>query len=119
MTKLFIGGLPYSINNEKLNDLFSQFGQVLSAAVITDKFTNQSKGFGFVEFADDASAQDAIKNLDGTELEGRRLGVSVAKPKEDKPYSNSGFNNNRGNNRNGGRDGGRDNSRGFSNRGRR
>lgn len=93
MTKLFIGGLPYSIDNVKLNDLFAQFGQVLSASVIADKFTNQSKGFGFVEMADDASAKEAIKKLDGSNLEGRTLGVSVAKPREDKPRSNSGFNN--------------------------
>lgn len=96
MTKLFIGGLPYSIDNQKLNDMFATFGQVMSANVITDKFTNQSKGFGFVEMADDDAAQEAIKALDGSDLEGRKLGVSVARPKEDRPQ-NSGFrNDNRG-----------------------
>lgn len=89
MTKLFVGGLPYSIDSQKLNELFAVFGVVTSASVISDKFTNQSKGFGFVEMADDGAAQDAIKKLDGSDLEGRRLGVSVAKPRED--------NNNRGN----------------------
>lgn len=87
MTKLFIGGLPYSIDNQKLNDLFSQFGAVLSAVVINDKFTGQSKGFGFVEMSDDNAAQEAIKNLDGSDLEGRKLGVSVAKPREDRSGS--------------------------------
>lgn len=85
MTKLFIGSLPYSIDNQKLNDLFAAFGQVISANVIIDKFTNTSKGFGFVEMADDASAKEAINKLDGSELEGRRLGVSVARPREEKP----------------------------------
>ena len=93
MTKLFVGGLPYSINNQSLNDLFVQFGQVATAVVITDKFTNQSKGFGFVEMVDDNAAQEAIKKLDGSDFEGRRLGVSVAKPREDRPRSNSGFGN--------------------------
>ncbi len=100
MTKLFVGGLSYSINNTALNDLFAQFGQVTSAAVITDKFTNQSKGFGFVEMENDSEAQEAIQKLDGSELEGRRLGVSVAKPREDRPQSsNSGFNGGRRDNK--------------------
>lgn len=88
MTKLFVGGLPYSIDSQKLNELFAQFGQVFSANVITDKFTNQSKGFGFVEM-DDNAAQEAIKKLDGSDLEGRRLGVSVARPREDRPRNDS------------------------------
>ena len=98
MTKLFVGGFPYSIDNQKLNDLFSQFGAVLSAIVITDKFTGQSKGFGFVEMADDTAASEAIKNLDGSDLDGRRLGVSVARPREER--SSSGGNRSGGYNRN-------------------
>lgn len=82
MTKLFVGGLPYSIDNQKLNELFAQFGQVISAMVITDKFTSQSKGFGFVEMSDE-DAKKAISALDGTELDGRKIGVSVARPRED------------------------------------
>jgi RNA recognition motif-containing protein len=85
MTKLFVGGLPYSIDNQKLNDLLATFGKVISAMVITDKYTGQSKGFGFVEMEDYNAAQEAIKALDGSDLEGRRLGVSVARPREDKP----------------------------------
>lgn len=84
MTKLFVGGLPYSVDNNKLNEIFTSFGQVISANVIIDKYTNQSKGFGFVEMADDASAKKAIKNLDGSSLEGRTLGVSIAKPREER-----------------------------------
>ncbi|OGE25753.1 RNA-binding protein [Candidatus Daviesbacteria bacterium RIFCSPLOWO2_02_FULL_40_8] len=89
MTKLFVGGLPYSIDSQKLQELFAQFGQVISANVIVDKFTNQSKGFGFVEMADQAAAQEAIKSLDGSSLEGRRLGVSIAKPREDRPRNDN------------------------------
>ncbi|MBI2599601.1 RNA-binding protein [Candidatus Daviesbacteria bacterium] len=102
MTKLFVGGLPYSIDNQKLNDLFAEFGQVLSAVIITDKYTGQSKGFGFVEIADDAGAQEAIKKLDGSDLEGRRLGVSVARPREERSnsYSNDRRSDFRDNNRN-------------------
>lgn len=95
MTKLFVGGLPYSVDNNKLNEMFAAFGQVVSASVIMDKFTNQSKGFGFVEMANDEDAQKAIKALDGQDYEGRRLGVSVAKPREDRPRD-GGFNSNRG-----------------------
>ena len=88
MTKLFVGGLPYSIDSQKLQELFAEFGQVFSANVIMDKFTNQSKGFGFVEM-DDVAAQEAIKKLDGSDLEGRRLGVSVAKPREERPRNDN------------------------------
>lgn len=95
MTKLFVGGLPYSIDSQKLAELFAQFGQVLSANVIMDKYTNQSKGFGFVEM-DESAAQAAIKALNGSSLDGRTLGVSVAKPREDRPRSNSGFSDRRG-----------------------
>lgn len=106
MTKLFVGGLPYTMDNQKLNELFSQFGQVISANIISDKYTNQSKGFGFVEMADDNAAQEAIKALDGSDLEGRRIGVSVARPKEDRSNFNSDnrrsdFRDNRGFNRGG------------------
>ena len=101
MTKLFVGGLPYSIDNNKLNEMLATFGEVVSAIVIMDKFTNQSKGFGFVEMTSDTDAQKAISALDGTDFEGRRLGVSVAKPREDKPRdggfssgNRGGFNNN-------------------------
>ncbi|MBI2012202.1 RNA-binding protein [Candidatus Daviesbacteria bacterium] len=91
MTKLFVGGLMYSKTSQDLKTMFEAFGAVLSAQVIMDKYTNQSKGFGFVEMANDGEAQAAIKALDGSDHEGRRLGVSVAKPREDRPsYSNRG-----------------------------
>lgn len=112
MTKLFVGGLSYSKTNQDLQAMFEAFGQVQSAQIIMDKFTNQSKGFGFVEMVNDEEAQAAIKGLDGTDVDGRRLGVSVAKPREERPSNGGGYNrdnNNRGgfnrDNRGGGRGG--------------
>ncbi len=107
MTKLFVGGLTYTKTNQDLQAMFEAFGAVQSAQVIMDKFTNQSKGFGFVEMVNDDEAQAAIKALDGSEQDGRRIGVSVAKPREERP-AGGGFNSNRGgggfnrDNRNGG-----------------
>lgn len=112
MTKLFVGGLPYSINSQGLEEMFAAFGQVQSAQVITDKFTNQSKGFGFVEMAGDEEAQAAIKALNDSEVDGRRINVSVARPREERPQG-GGFG---GGNRGGGYGGGRDDRRGGGNR---
>lgn len=105
MTKLFVGGLPYSVDSQKLNEMFAIFGAVVSAVVIMDKYTNQSKGFGFVEMSDDQAAQEAISKLNGSDLEGRTLGVSVAKPREDRP-NQGGFDNRRDDRRNDNRGGG-------------
>ena len=91
MTKLFVGGLPYSVTNEELKGMFSGFGAVLSATVVTDKFSGQSKGFGFVEMESDEAAQAAIKELDGSDMAGRKIGVSVARPREDRPQRSGGF----------------------------
>lgn len=90
MTKLFVGGLPYAVTNDELKGMFDQFGEVLSASIVTDKFTGQSKGFGFVEMSDDNAAQTAIKELDGSEMNGRKIGVSVARPREDRPQRDGG-----------------------------
>lgn len=83
MTKLFVGGIPYSVTNQQLQEMFAKFGTVISAQIVMDKFTNQSKGFAFIEMQDDNEAQIAIKELDGYALEGRKIGVSVARPRED------------------------------------
>ena len=101
MTKLFVGGLTYAKTSADLQAMFEAFGTVQSAQVIMDKYTNQSKGFGFVEMANDEEAQAAIKALDQTEQDGRRLGVSVAKPREDRP-NNGGYNRDRNSNNRGG-----------------
>lgn len=95
MTKLFVGGLAYTKTNQDLQAMFEAFGAVQSAQVIMDKFTSQSKGFGFVEMVNDDEAQAAIKALDGSEQDGRRIGVSVAKPREERP-AGGGYNSNRG-----------------------
>jgi cold-inducible RNA-binding protein len=80
--KLYVGNLAYAVTDQDLKDLFSQSGAVETAAVISDKFSGQSKGFGFVEMADAAGAAAAIQSLDGTEFKGRNLKVNEAKPRE-------------------------------------
>jgi RNA recognition motif-containing protein len=80
--KLYVGNLAYAVTDEDLRNLFSQSGTVESVAVISDKFTGQSKGFGFVEMADAGAAAAAIQSLDGTEFKGRNLKVNEAKPRE-------------------------------------
>ena len=81
-TKLYVGGLPYSVTEQQLNELFAQQGTVSSAKVITDKFTGQSRGFGFVEMSTTEEAKKAISALNGTQLDGRPLTVNEAKPQE-------------------------------------
>ncbi len=78
--KLYVGGLPYSVTDGKLQELFADHGTVESARVIADKFTGQSRGFGFVEMGSGEEAQKAIQALNSTELEGRTLVVNEAKP---------------------------------------
>ncbi|MBO4619283.1 MAG: RNA-binding protein [Victivallales bacterium] len=79
---LYVGNLSYSVRDDELKELFSQFGKVDSARVITDHDTGRSKGFGFVEMPDDAEAQAAIDALNGKENNGRTLTVNEAKPRE-------------------------------------
>lgn len=79
------------MTDQQLKQIFENIGAVASAVVITDKFSGQSKGFGFVEMEDDAAAQKAINELNGSELEGRKIAVSVARPREERPRNN-GFN---------------------------
>jgi len=81
-TKIYVGNLAYSVTNSDLETLFSQAGKVESAAVISDKFSGQSKGFGFVEMADTNEAVKAIEQFNDTELKGRRIKVNEARPKE-------------------------------------
>jgi RNA recognition motif-containing protein len=79
--KLYVGNLPYSINDDALGQLFSAHGTVQSAQVIMDRDTGRSKGFGFVEMGSDAEAQAAISAVDQMEVDGRRLTVNEARPK--------------------------------------
>ena len=83
--RLFVGGLPYSIDSSQLEEMFSKLGKVVSADVITDRDSGQSKGFGFVEMENEKEADEAIEKLNDTELEGRKIAVNVARPREERP----------------------------------
>ena len=111
-SKIYVGGLPYAATEQQLSDLFAQHGTVTSARVITDKFTGQSRGFGFVEMSSDEEAQKAIAALNGTQMDGRTLTVNEARPQE--PRSGGGGRGGFG----GGGGGGRSGSGGGGNRGR-
>ncbi|HWT40867.1 MAG TPA: RNA-binding protein [Dongiaceae bacterium] len=93
---LFIGSLAYATTDDSLKAFFETIGEVTSARVVTDRETGRSRGFGFVEYADEANNQKAVDQLNGKELDGRAINVGLAKPKEDRPRRE--FNNNdRGN----------------------
>lgn len=81
-TKLYVGNLPYSTTSDELKELFSQAGEVASATVLTDKFTGRSRGFGFVEMADEQGAGDAIEKFNGHSIDERKLVVNEARPLE-------------------------------------
>lgn len=83
--KLYVGNLPWSVNNDSLKEMFSPFGEVTEAVVIMEQGTGRSKGFGFVTFANEADAQKAIQGLNEKENEGRKLIVNVARPREERP----------------------------------
>ena len=78
--KIYVGNLSYGTTNQSLGDLFAAYGEVISANVIVDRETNRSKGFGFVEMANDANGQEAIRQLNGRDVDGRNIKVNVAKP---------------------------------------
>lgn len=97
---LFIGSLAYSTTDDTLKAFFETIGEVESARVITDRDTGRSKGFGFVQYVADENNQKAVDQLDGKELDGRAINVSLARPKEDRPRRdfNGGGNSDRGGN---------------------
>ena len=100
-TNLFIGSLAYATTDDSLKAFFEEFGEVTSARVVTDRETGRSRGFGFVEYADEANNQKAVDQLNGKELDGRAINVSLARPKEDRPRREDGgrsFGGNGGNN---------------------
>ncbi|MCG6941829.1 MAG: RNA-binding protein [Thiohalocapsa sp.] len=82
---IYVGNLPYSVTDDDLREAFSQYGSVDTVNLITDKFSGQSKGFGFVEMGNNAEADAAIKALNGTDFKGRNITVNQAKPKGDRP----------------------------------
>ena len=86
--KLYVGNLPYNVDDAQLSEIFSAAGSVDSATVISDKFSGRSKGFGFVEFSNDDEAQAAIDKFNGSDVDGRAIVVNEArpmKPREDGP----------------------------------
>lgn len=88
--KLYVGGLPYSVTDGQLEELFSQYGTVESARVISDRMTGRSRGFGFVEMGSQSDAEAAISNLNGAQLEGRSLTVNEAKERAPRPGGGGG-----------------------------
>jgi len=89
-TNLYVGNLPYDVASEELSQLFSPFGEVVSARVITDRDSGRSKGFGFVEMATEEGATAAIAQLNNTLLRNRTITVNEARPREDRPDRGSG-----------------------------
>lgn len=82
--KLFVGSLPWAVDDQKLGDLFSQYGNVLSAVVLKDRMTGRSRGFGFVEMENDNEAMEAVDKLNGSDMDGRKIVVNEARPREDR-----------------------------------
>ena len=87
---IYVSNLSFNVQDEDLREFFTEYGEVSSAKVITDKFTGKSRGFGFVEMPDTEAAQKAIAELDGGMVEGRAIKVMVAKPKEERSGGNNG-----------------------------
>ena len=115
--KIYVGNLPFSANNDSLNELFAKFGTVTSAKIVIDRDTNRSKGFGFVEMSSDSEASAAIDKLNGSDVGGRSLVVNEARPMEPRT---GGFGGGRGGDRGGrgGFGGGRGGDRGGDRGGR-
>jgi RNA recognition motif-containing protein len=87
---IYVSNLSFNVQDEDLKEFFTEYGEVSSAKVITDKFTGKSRGFGFVEMSDDEAARKAITELDQATVEGRAIKVMEAKPKEERPRSGGG-----------------------------
>lgn len=87
---IYISGLSYGINDAELNELFKKYGEVSSVKIISDRDTGKSRGFGFIEMADEAEGQKAIDELNGTELGGKVIAVSLARPRTERS-SNGGY----------------------------
>ena len=102
---IYVSHLSWNTTSESLSDLFTKFGEVTSAKIVTDRETGRSRGFGFVEMANDEEGQAAIDAINETDFEGRTIGVNVARPREERPerrsfggnnHSGGGFGNNDG-----------------------
>jgi RNA recognition motif-containing protein len=106
---IYVSNLSFNVQDEDLREFFAEYGEVSSAKVIMDKFTNRSRGFGFVEMSDNAAAQKAIQELDGATVEGRAIKVSEAKPREERSNTGGGGGNRRSFSGGGGNSGGGNN----------
>ena len=83
---IYAGNLSYNIQEEELKQIFSEYGEVVSVKIITDKYTGQGKGFGFVEMSNEAEASKAIEALNGTDVKGRSIKVNKARPPKERNY---------------------------------
>jgi len=114
LMNIFVAGLNYKISEDELGDLFAEYGEITSVKLVTERETGRSKGYGFVEMTDEEAGKKAIEALNGVEIDGRAIAVSVARPREEAPRRNNygGGGGNRGGyggggNRGGGYGGGR------------
>ncbi len=90
--KLYVGNLPWTLTNDSLKEMFTQFGEVTEAVIITDRMSGRSKGFGFVTFATEEAAAAATQQMNEKEVEGRKIVVNVARPREERrPGGPGGF----------------------------
>lgn len=85
-TKLYVGNLPYSVTGDQLGEMFAQAGKVVSAVVISDKYSGRSKGFGFVEMSTEEEAKKAIELFNGKDMEGRAMRVNEARPMQPREF---------------------------------
>jgi RNA recognition motif-containing protein len=86
--KLYVGNLPWSVTNDSLREMFAAYGEITEAIVITDKYSGRSKGFGFVTFVNEADAEKAVAEMTDKDVEGRKIVVNVARPREERPRTN-------------------------------
>ena len=89
-SKLYVGNLKYEVTEEDLERLFKDYGEITSVKVIRDKFTGRSKGFAFVEMANDEAAKNAINSLDGNDFEGRNIKINIARERTERPGGGGG-----------------------------
>ena len=94
--RIYVGGISYNTDNEGLRNLFAQSGEVTEATIVEDKYSGQSKGFGFVEMPNAQEANDAIGKFNGYSLDGRNLTVNEAKPRENRNGGGGGYGGSRG-----------------------
>ena len=104
MTRIYVGNLSYDATEDDLRQAFSQFGEVTDVAIVTDRETGRSRGFGFVEIPDSSAAQKAIEGVNDTDIAGRQVKVNEARPKGDRPRGGGGGGGRGGGGGGGGRD---------------